>query len=261
MKPKTLPSFELVRSIFDYNPLTGALTWKDRTQDQFPTDGKHKALNQQFTGKEAGHVSASTGYRMVSVNNQDYLAHRIIWLWQTGVEPDKVDHRDRNKANNKWDNLRLVTNSQNVCNSPKRLDNKTGFKGVWEVSLPRSRRRWTAQITLEGHRIHLGTYDSPEEADEAYLKASKQYHGEFAYQGPDEYVLPVLNPNRVVQASRGVRLIKGKSGHKFLAHIKINRKQYHLGMFDTLEQASRKYEEARANRHNWDAYWSGAEAA
>jgi hypothetical protein len=261
MKPKPLPSFDLVRSIFDYHPLTGALTWKDRTQDQFPTDGKHKALNQQFTGKEAGHVSGSTGYRMVSVNNQDYLVHRLIWLWVTGVEPNKVDHINQNKADNRWNNLRSVTNSQNVCNSPKRLDNKSGFRGVCEARSHGTNRKWTAQIKAEGRQIHLGTYNTPEEANEAYLKASKQYHGEFAYQGPDEYTLPALNPNRVVQACRGVRLIKGKSACKFLAHIKINRKQYHLGMFDTLEQAAHKYGEARANRHDWDAYWSGGEAA
>lgn len=87
-----------------------------------------------------------------------------------------VDHIDRNGLNNSRGNLRIATNTQNQWNSTKVL----GRSGLRGVSYRSSRQRWRAMIRVDGFRIELGLYRTPEEAHEAYKKASIEYHGEFS---------------------------------------------------------------------------------
>ena len=86
-----------------------------------------------------------------------------------------IDHRDRNKANNRIANLRKATASQNLFNSPKRTRNTSGVKGV---SL--NRNKWQARIMVNGVDIRLGRFVSKGMAAVAYAKAAIRYHGEFA---------------------------------------------------------------------------------
>lgn len=94
-----------------------------------------------------------------------------------------IDHKNRNPLDDRIENLREVTISQNMCN---RGITKTGkenskYKGVyWK----KSTRKWEAKIGVNGKYINLGScHDNPEEAYEAYLEAAKKYHGEFACSG------------------------------------------------------------------------------
>lgn len=89
--------------------------------------------------------------------------------------PDDVDHRDLNKANNKWTNLRLATRSQNVANGARRTDNRSGFKGV-----TRRGNKWEARIRAGGLLHYLGLFETTEAAHEAYCAAAAKLHGEFA---------------------------------------------------------------------------------
>jgi hypothetical protein len=156
-----------VRALLDYDSLTGRLTWK-------VSCAKAKA------GKAAGWVdNHGLGQRLViGIGNRNYLAHRLIWLWVTGDWPAvEVDHKDLDQMNNKWENLRLATPSQNKRNQRKRSDNKSGFKGVGFV---KRLGKFIAAISIDKRNKHLGVFNTAEEAHAAYRKAAREHHGEFA---------------------------------------------------------------------------------
>lgn len=117
-------------------------------------------------------------YRLVSINGKQYMHHRLIWMMANGQTiPDgmQVDHINRNKHDNRPSNLRLVTGSQNRCNTGKSRSNRTGFKGV---SYCRTRRRLQAIIKLNGKQHKLGWFVTAEEAAAAYDRAAIALHGE-----------------------------------------------------------------------------------
>jgi hypothetical protein len=112
----------------------------------------------------------------LAVDSGAYLVHHIVWIYMTGSWPVlKIDHKDRNKANIKWDNLREATHGQNRANS--RSSASSGFKGVYKR---RRGQRWYAVIRVNRELIQLGSFFSPEEAAKAYKLAAEKYHGEFA---------------------------------------------------------------------------------
>jgi hypothetical protein len=100
--------------------------------------------------------------------------HRVL----LGLKPggDFVDHIDGNGLNNRKSNLRLATISQNNHNQKLSSSSTSGLKGA---SFHKLRKRWRAQIKLNGNKIHIGYYDTAEQAHAAYCKASAQLHGEF----------------------------------------------------------------------------------
>lgn len=90
----------------------------------------------------------------------------------------QVDHKDHNTLNNLKSNLRTATRSQNQHNKRKPSNNTSGYKGVspsGSISNP-----WLAKIHLNGVRVSLGNFKTPEEASQAYKKAALALHGEFA---------------------------------------------------------------------------------
>jgi hypothetical protein len=104
--------------------------------------------------------------------------HRAIMERMIGREltrADEVDHINLNGLDNRRDNLRLATNSQNNMNVRRYRNNKSGFKGVHLA-----KGRWRASIRLNYKLYHLGYFDTPEEAYGAYCEAAKERFGEFA---------------------------------------------------------------------------------
>lgn len=161
-----MPSAEVLRAKFEYEPETGALRWKTVS----PFFRKAKA------GDLAGSISPQ-GYQKVRVGGYYYLSHRIIWKMVTGQEPeDQIDHMDNDRLNNRWDNLRPASNSQNVQNARLRSDNKSGIKGVcWEPS----HKAWKVYISVEGKQRVLGRFKSIDAAKQIRLAAAEKLHGEF----------------------------------------------------------------------------------
>lgn len=108
------------------------------------------------------------------------LMHRVILARMLGrllLQAEEVDHIDLNPLNNRRSNLRLATKRQNKTNQRTYKNNTSGYKGVsWNAS----KRKWHARISKEGKVIHLGFFDSPEEAYDRYCKAARELHGEFA---------------------------------------------------------------------------------
>lgn len=145
---------------FNYDPETGILTWK------FSKKGRR-------TNQALGNLN-SGGYLRVGVNYQEYLVHRIIWTMVKGEWPvTDIDHIDGVTTNNKWDNLRLATESQNIQNQKK------GHKGSASKYLGVSRNwgsSWRAEICINRVNKHLGTFATEEEAYAAYLEAKRKLH-------------------------------------------------------------------------------------
>lgn len=90
-----------------------------------------------------------------------------------------LDHKDRDKLNNRESNLRFSTASQNGHNSKMFSNNTSGYKGVTYNANAKS---FSCRIAVEGKRIHLGYFDCPVQAAIAYNEAAIKYFGEFAFQ-------------------------------------------------------------------------------
>lgn len=109
------------------------------------------------------------GYRRVKVNGKGINQHRIIFFLMEGRLPEMIDHIDGNTSNNKWYNLRECSNRDNQGNQSKHREGRlpgTSYK-PWG--------KWIAQISIEGTKLHLGSFDSEKEAHEAYLEARRIY--------------------------------------------------------------------------------------
>lgn len=138
-----------------YNPETGTFTWL--------------AVNSNRTsaGKLAGCVNRATGYRYIGIDGNIYKASRLAWLYMHGYWPlYQIDHVNGNRADDRFTNLRAATLHENSQNTRKR-SSKTGFRGV--EKLPYG--KWRAQIRIRGKNRHIGVFDSPEKASQAYLAA------------------------------------------------------------------------------------------
>ena len=153
--------------LLSYDPLTGVFIWKIKTS------------NRACVGKTAG-TKAKSGYVSIQIDGKIYGAHRLAWLYVHGEWPPfQVDHRNRDRSNNRIKNLRLATPSQNGCNSTARSP-ASGVKGV---SWSKQAGKWQASIGAEKKRHHLGYFNSKEDAAVAISTARKELHGEFANHG------------------------------------------------------------------------------
>jgi len=137
-----LPSLATLNDLFIYNPINGKLYNKTSR----PRGRK---------GAETG-TDHSGGYRRLKLDYKYYLVHRVIWKMVTGKEPaPEIDHINHQRGDNRMENLREVTRSENQQNASKRKDNVSGVTGVyWD----KATSRWKAEVQVEGNRIYLGYF-------------------------------------------------------------------------------------------------------
>jgi hypothetical protein len=129
------------------------------------------------SGKKAGSYDKSCGYWRVKVGSKSYLAHRVIYLIHYPNYVGDLDHINRNKLDNRVENLRPCNRPENVVNSRMRSDNTVGYKGV---SFHKATGKYQAQTMHFGKRIHIGLFSTPEEAAKAYDKKAQEVFGDFA---------------------------------------------------------------------------------
>ena len=166
-KTRTLEQLNYLKSSW-YVDEEGALRWA------------RKAVYKQI-GDLVGLSNVKGKHRIAFLSIKGKLIHFVesnaIWYLYTGEWPTlEIDHIDGNPHNNKKDNLRLVTRSQQQMN---RIAGKSGRqnKGVYKRDYG---NKWSAQIWINGICKNLGTYTSEEEASEVRELATEMLHGKFA---------------------------------------------------------------------------------
>ena len=165
MKTKALPSQERLKEVLNYNPKTGDFTWIK------------KLSRKTKLGSIAGSLDGS--YLAIRIDKKKYKVSRLAWLYMTGEDPGSsiVEHKDQNKTNNAWTNLRLANSSQNNANINMFKHNTSGYKGV---SQSKNNPKYQAKIQYNKKCIYIGSYDTAEEASEAYKVKAVELFGEFA---------------------------------------------------------------------------------
>lgn len=152
---------EYLKSILNYDPETGVFTWL------------HDHRGPVRAGDVAGRTKPN-GYISVKIAQQEFYAHRLAYLYMTGTFPEhEVDHINRNRADNRWVNLRSASAANNKANTPVRRTSAVGLKGV---SLHKKSGKWRARIQTDT----IGYYETPEFAHAAYVKEAAKRFGEFA---------------------------------------------------------------------------------
>ena len=152
---------ERLKELLNYCPESGVFVWLTQLSSR------------GLLGNVAG-TPHSKGYRTIQINGAKFLMHRLAWLYMTGsFPPDEIDHINRDKKDNRFANLRIVTGSENMHNMGKNSRNTSGVKGVY---YDKANKKWRAQIGLNNTHKSIGRFSTPEEASAAYLAAQKIYH-------------------------------------------------------------------------------------
>lgn len=154
----TNPTQSSLQQVFSYVEDTGEL--------------RHRYTTLSGKQGELATFDHSRGYLSVCVGKKQYLAHRIIYMMKEGFWPEHIDHINHNKQDNRWKNLRSVTQEENNRNMPQQTNTATGVVGV---SLHKPTGKYRAYITVGGKAKHIGLYETVAAAQAAREQANNQY--------------------------------------------------------------------------------------
>lgn len=163
----------LLKSAVKYDPETGGFTWISRPAETFASKSAHRSWLTRFGGKAAFTQRESNGYFVGRIHGVRYKAHRVAWLLTYGRWPDNcIDHINGDRSDNRISNLRDVSKADNARNAKRRVNCTSGVTGVhWN----RARQKWRAIIHFNKRCIHLGLFDTIEEAAAAREAANDDY--------------------------------------------------------------------------------------
>jgi hypothetical protein len=159
---------DYLKSLLHYNHKTGVFTWL-------------KSRGRVSVGTVAG-ILQPDGYRYIKIDKKNHLEHRLAWFYVTNCFPcgdqNFIDHINGNKSDNRFENLRVCSDSENKRNRGKQMNNTNKFKGV---SYDKRRGKYYARVTnpLTKKQENLGSFKTQEEASLVYEAKSQEYFGEF----------------------------------------------------------------------------------
>ena len=154
---------ERLKELIHYDPETGIFTWK--------------VSKSGIVQSQAGWLKPD-GYQRICIDRKTHYAQILAWFYVTEEWPIRdIDHKNRKPGDNRFCNLRLATESQNMANARLSKKNKSGYKGVsWDLRC----QKWRAQIQVNRKIIYIGLFATKEAAYAAYCVAAEKYYGEFA---------------------------------------------------------------------------------
>ena len=165
-KPHSTLTQKRLKELLNYDPETGVFTRRIQS-------GKWKAS--QIAGT-IGKIGLGDKRRIIiNLLYKRFYAHRLAWLYVFGEWPsESIDHINGDSLDNRINNLRSISHAINCENRhTAQVNNKSGFLGVyWR----KNRHVWIAKITIKRRSIHVGSFQTPEEAHAAYLKAKRELH-------------------------------------------------------------------------------------
>lgn len=169
-------TIDRLRTMLEYDPLSGLLTWKARGVESFGcSERERQRVASRWNLLRAGRVAGCLtikGYRVLCIEGRNYPAHRIAWGLSHGQWPkDQIDHVNHNKDDNRLSNLRAVNAGENCRNRPLSKNNSSGQVGV---HFHRRNRRWVARAMVDGRRMDLGSFTTREAAVAARAEANSR---------------------------------------------------------------------------------------
>ena len=173
------PTPEILRKLLRYEPGTGNLFWRKRTPDMFksfkqPAVQNCNCWNARFSGGQAFINEGWGGYLRGTLLGGNYLAHRVAWAVTNGDWPaNEIDHINGHRDDNRIDNLRDVSRTENCRNTKIPSTNTSGQVGVYWC---KRERRWISSIKISGRTIYLGR-SSDRSAAIAMRKAGEIKYG------------------------------------------------------------------------------------
>lgn len=153
---------ERLKELFDYQD--GKLIWK-------------VSRGRAVIGAVAGHLHKHFDYYRITINKNIYFTHKLIFMFHNGFMPEIVDHIDGNPLNNKIENLRPATRSQNMRNAKI---HKTNTSGVKNVHWSKIDKKWIVMLRYAGTKKYFGSFDDIELADLVAQEARDKFHGQYA---------------------------------------------------------------------------------
>ena len=155
-KGETPPRLMKLKKLFRYEPSTGQLI---RLTNQSPNARRGDIVGSPH----------NAGYLQLQANGKKYLAHRVAWFLMTGqdIEGVEIDHRNGNRADNRWSNLRLATRSQQRGN---RIIKGYSFRN----------RHGKDEYVVHFRKKHVGVFKTAEDAQNAYRQKAEEFWGDYA---------------------------------------------------------------------------------
>ena len=176
MQAKNELPIPVLKLTVGYNPVTGQLWWLERGPHWFKASKdphrESKRWNTRYADTPAFSTKSCYGYLAGRHTGVTLYAHRVMWALHMDEWPYPfLDHINGDRSDNRIVNLRVVDKSTNNRNSSLRIDNKTGFSGVW---LDKKSGKYRANVRDGSKQVHLGSFLTPEEASvvvETYRKS------------------------------------------------------------------------------------------
>lgn len=156
-------TYEEVKKLFTYKD--GWLYW----------NRPHKSARGKYVPGDRAGVKHSAGYIQISLHKKLYLAHRLIFLYHHGYLPRVLDHINGDKTDNRIENIRAASYSQNKFNTKLSANNTSGYKNVYNVN-----GKWRVSFIIDGKSKYYGLYNDVHEAGKAAKQIRTELHKEFA---------------------------------------------------------------------------------